>query len=165
MAEQLVHHVLDWLRPTADDDVADLYCGVGLLTLPLARRARRAFGIELHGVAVDDARASAHANGLANATFRCGQVDGWLQACGGELPAPSLVALDPPRTGLTTEVVAELARLRPRKLAYVSCEPQALQRDLTALRNAGFATARIVPFDMFPQTCHVEALACLELAK
>jgi 23S rRNA (uracil1939-C5)-methyltransferase len=162
MAGHLVQHVLDWLRPTADDDVADLYCGVGLLTLPLARRARSAFGIELHGGAVDDARASARDNGIANATFRCGQVAGWLRECGRELPRPRLVALDPPRTGLTPDVVAALRTLAPERLAYVSCEPQALQRDLPLLHGAGFRTVSVVPFDMFPQTCHVESLACLE---
>lgn len=166
MAAQLVAHVVDWLRPGERDDVADLFCGVGLLTLPLARRARSALGIELHGAAVDDARASALANDLTNTTFRCGQVSGWLGAVErGEFPRPHLVALDPPRAGLEPEVVAALARLQPRKLAYVSCEPQALQRDLVALRDAGFATRRVVPFDMFPQTCHVESLACLERTK
>lgn len=163
MAEQIVQYVVDWLRPTATDDVADLYCGVGLLTLPLAKRARSAFGIELHGAAVDDARASAMANSINNATFRCGQVGGWLQACQrGELPRPHLVALDPPRSGLTADVIAELRQLAPRKLAYVSCEPQALARDLRELHAAGFHTRSVVPFDMFAQTCHVESVAMLE---
>jgi 23S rRNA (uracil1939-C5)-methyltransferase len=74
------------------------------------------------------------------------------------------VALDPPREGLTPAVIAELKALAPRKLAYVSCEPQALQRDLPALRDAGFAVRSVTPFDMFPQTAHVEAVACLERA-
>jgi 23S rRNA (uracil1939-C5)-methyltransferase len=163
MAEQLVAGVLGFLQPQRDDDVADLYCGVGLLTLPLAKRARHAVGIELHGAAIDDARASAQQNGLANTTFRCGDVAGWLSACRrGELPKPALVALDPPRSGLTPEVIDELRLLKPRRIAYVSCEPQALQRDLPLLHAAGFVVRAVVPFDMFPQTCHVEALACLE---
>ena len=163
MAEQLVHHVVGWLDPGARDDVADLFCGVGLLTLPLAVRARSAWGVELHGGAVEDARASAAANDLANATFRCGPVETALHACRrGELPRPHLVALDPPRAGLAPAVVAALAALAPRRLAYVSCEPQALQRDLPALRDAGFVTRAVVPFDMFPQTALVESLACLE---
>ena len=120
-------------------------------------------GRELHGAAIDDARASAQQNGLANTTFRCGDVAGWLSACRrGELPKPALVALDPPRSGLTPEVIDELRLLKPRRIAYVSCEPQALQRDLPLLHAAGFAVRAVVPFDMFPQTCHVEALACLE---
>ena len=165
MAFELVQHVVAFLQPGRDDHVADLYCGVGLLTLPLAQRSKSAWGVELHGAAVDDARASAQQNSIANVTFRCGQVDGWLAACRkGELPKPALVALDPPREGLTPAVIAELKALAPRKLAYVSCEPQALQRDLPALRDAGFAVRSVSPFDMFPQTAHVEAVACLERA-
>ncbi|MCU0862577.1 MAG: 23S rRNA (uracil(1939)-C(5))-methyltransferase RlmD [Planctomycetes bacterium] len=163
MAEQLIEHVLDWLQPRATDDVADLYCGTGLLTLPLAKRARSAFGIELNGHALDDARASALANQIGNTTFRCGDVAGWLRACRqGQLPRPQLVAMDPPRSGLGPEVIGELAQLRPERLAYVSCEPQALHEDLRALAAAGFVTKAVVPFDMFPQTALVESMACLE---
>ncbi len=166
MAERLVQHVVDWLQPTRDDDVLDLFCGVGLLTLPLAQRARTATGIERHGAAIDDARGSAGDNGIRNATFRAGHADGWLQAArSGGIPRPHLIALDPPRTGLEPGIIADLARLRPRRLAYVSCEPAALQRDLPALRDAGFRTQALVPFDMFAQTCHVESLACLELCR
>ncbi|MFY9344781.1 MAG: RNA methyltransferase, partial [Planctomycetota bacterium] len=93
-------------------------------------------------------------------------VGGWLAACRrGELPRPDLVALDPPRSGLGADVIAHLRELAPRRLAYVSCEPQALQRDLPALRDAGFVARAVVPFDMFPQTALVEALACLERAR
>lgn len=162
-AERIVQHVVDWLAPTDRDDVADLYCGVGLLTLPLARAAGSAFGIEANPAAVADARASAQRNGISNATFRAGQVAGWLAACRrGELPRPHLVALDPPRSGLTEDVVDALRALAPRRLAYVSCEPAALQRDLALLAAAGFATRAVTPFDMFPQTAHVEAVANLE---
>ena len=164
MAEHLVEHVLGWLQPGPDDDVADLYCGVGLLTLPLAQRARSVFGVERHGGAVDDARAAAAANGLRNVTFRTGHVDGVLRLCRrGELPRPHLVAVDPPREGLGEAVVAELCHLRPQRLAYVSCEPQTLQQDLRALHAAGFRTVAVTPFDMFPQTALVESLVCLEL--
>jgi 23S rRNA (uracil1939-C5)-methyltransferase len=163
MAEQLVQHVVRWLDPSPADVVADLFCGVGLLTLPLAARARSAWGVELHGGAVEDARASAGTNDLANVTFRCGSAENALRACrAGELPRPRLVALDPPREGLMEPVIAELRVLAPDRLAYVSCEPQALQRDLVALRAAGFDVRSVVPFDMFPQTALVESLACLE---
>lgn len=162
VAERVVRHVVEWLAPTGHDDVADLYCGVGLLTLPLARLARSAFGVEANPIAVADARAAAQHNGIANATFRGGDVAGWLAACRrGELPRPHLVALDPPRSGLTADVIEALRALAPRRLAYVSCEPAALQRDLALLAAAGFRTQAVTPFDMFPQTCHVEAVACL----
>jgi tRNA/tmRNA/rRNA uracil-C5-methylase (TrmA/RlmC/RlmD family) len=73
-----------------------------------------------------------------------------------------LIALDPPRSGLDEPVVEALAQCEARRLAYVSCEPEALKRDLPRLRAAGFRTTRVTPFDMFPQTGHVEAVACLE---
>lgn len=164
-AFELVQRVGEWLRPGPADTVADLYCGGGLLTLPLARTAKAAWGVESSLAAVRDAEAGARANGLRNVLFRAGQVEGWLAAGGRELPRPDLVALDPPRQGLTEGVVAALAKLRPRRIAYVSCEPQALQRDLRALDAVGFRTVAATPIDMFPQTCHLESLACLELAK
>ena len=81
------------------------------------------------------------------------------------LPKPHLVAMDPPRTGLEAGIVQELQRLRPARLAYVSCEPQSLQRDLRDLQAAGFRCAAVVPFDMFPQTQHVECVADLRLVR
>ncbi|MEO6595408.1 MAG: hypothetical protein ABIP94_11710, partial [Planctomycetota bacterium] len=139
--------------------------GGGLLTLPLARAARSALGIELSRTAVSDAEASARHNGIHNVAWRSGHVDTWLGACRrGDLPRPHLVAMDPPRAGLGPTVIDELRQLRPRRLAYLSCEPQALQRDLQALAEAGFRTRSVSPIDMFPQTCHVESVACLELA-
>jgi len=163
-AAEVVRLVSDWLAPTATDDVADLYCGGGLLTLPLARTARSVFGIELARTSIADAEAGARRNGLRNVTFRSGHVDAWLRACRrGDLPRPALVAMDPPRDGLGEAVIAELRQLRPRRLAYVSCDPIALQRDLRDLAAAGFRTREVTGVDMFPQTCHVESVACLEL--
>jgi 23S rRNA (uracil1939-C5)-methyltransferase len=159
-AEQLVQLVVEWLAPGADDVVGDLYCGGGLLTLPLARRCRTAFGVERSLAAIRDAEAASRANEIRNVLWRAGHVESWLARCrAGELPRPTLVAVDPPRTGLPPVVVDELRRLAPRRLAYVSCDPQALQRDLQPLHDAGFVLQRVVPIDMFPQTCHVEAVA------
>lgn len=166
MAARLVQHVVDWLAPTPHDDVGDLYCGGGLLTLPLAARARSAFGIEQNAAAIADAVAASEANLLRNVRWRTGSVARWLAACGqGDLPRPQLVVMDPPRDGLEAGVVERLRALQPRRLAYVSCEPTALQRDLPALADAGFAVRSVVPFDMFPQTALVESLVCLERAR
>lgn len=162
-AAHLVQLVVDWLAPTRADDVADLYCGGGLLTLPLARRARSAFGVELGRRAIQDAEAAARENGIRNVSWRSGHAEAWLAACRrGELPRPHLVAMDPPRTGLSPAVVDELAALQPQRLAYVSCDLQALARDLRALQAAGFVVRGVQPLDMFPQTAHIEAVAMLE---
>ena len=94
-----------------------------------------------------------------------GEALGWLRACGRDLPRPDLVAVDPPRSGLEPGLADTLGSLAPRRLAYVSCEPQTLLRDLRDLHHAGFLVERVVPFDMFPQTCHVESLVCLRRAQ
>ncbi len=165
-AGHLVAGVVDWLQPQGRDVVADLYCGSGLLTLPLAQRARSAFGIELRRDAILDAEVAAALNQIRNTTFRSGPVERWLSRCGkGELPVPDLVALDPPRAGLEAAVVQELARLRPRRIAYVSCDVASLQRDLRALAEAGYSTTAVTGVDMFPHTSHVESLACLQRTK
>jgi len=162
-AAALVQLVTTWLAPTKQHDVADLYCGGGLLTLPLARTAKSAIGIERSFHAIHDAEVAAAENGITNVRFRHGHVESALQACRrGDLPKPHLVVMDPPRTGLDPAVIDELQKLRPLRLAYVSCDVAALQRDLAALAAAGFATRAVTPVDMFPQTCHVESLACLE---
>lgn len=163
LAGRLVQLVTEWLDPGRDEVAGDLYCGGGLLTLPLARRARTAFGIELGRGAIHDAEAAARHNGLGNVTFRAGHVEHWLAACRrGDLPRPHVVALDPPRAGVSAAVIAELAALRPRRLAYVACDTAALARDLRALHERGFTTRRVQPLDMFPQTCHLEAVAMLD---
>ncbi|MCA8966098.1 MAG: class I SAM-dependent RNA methyltransferase, partial [Planctomycetes bacterium] len=134
--------------------------------LPLTKRAHSALGIELRRDAIDDAEVAAALNQIRNTTFRSGPVERWLARCGrGELPAPDLVAVDPPRSGLEATVVQELARLRPRRIAYVSCDVASLQRDLKALAEAGYSTAAVTGVDMFPHTSHVESLACLQRAK
>lgn len=165
-ARTLVDGVTEWLAPTARDVVGDLYCGVGLLTLPLAKRAKAAFGIELKREAIGDAEVAAALNELRNTKFRSGAVETWLSRCGrGELPVPDLLAVDPPRSGLDTVVVQEIARLAPRRIAYVSCDLRSLGRDLKALADAGYRAAAARAVDMFPHTCHVESLVCLERAR
>lgn len=166
MAAHLVQLVVDWLAPAPGDDVLDLYCGGGLLTLPLARRARRAVGVERSARAIGDADAAARENGITNVAWRTTTAEQGLAACArGELPRPHLVALDPPRTGVPPEAVAALAAMRPRRIAYVSCDVQSLARDLRAFQDCGFGTRAVQPLDMFPQTAHVEAVAMLERSR
>ncbi len=165
-AAHLVRLAEQWLAPGKDDVVADLYCGGGLLTLPLARRARSAFGVERNRESIQDAIAAATANRITNVHFRSDDADAWLAGCrAGRTARPTLVAMDPPRDGLAPGVVRELAALRPRRIAYVSCDPDTLQRDLRELHAAGFTARSITGVDMFPMTSHVEAVACLEAAR
>jgi 23S rRNA (uracil1939-C5)-methyltransferase len=143
----------------AGERVLDLYCGAGNFTLPLARRGVHAHGVERDDVAVAAAEANAARLALATARFTCAPVVRALTASGDAWDA---VVLDPPRAG-ADDVLDALARLRARRIVYVSCNPATLARDVGALAGHGYRLARVQPVDLFPQTFHVEAVADLRL--
>ncbi len=162
-AQALVRTVTDWLQPRAADTIVDLYCGGGLFALPLAAIAGTVIGIEASATSIADAEAGAKRNRRRNARFLRGAVEQVLPRLGrGDLPRPDLAVLDPPRAGAVPAALQQLAAQRPRRIAYVACEPKALARDLAILRDLGYAASRVVPVDMFPQTWHTEAVALLE---
>lgn len=164
VAALIVDHVVDGLGLAGDETVLDLYCGVGLFTLPLALRAKRVYGIENNRGAIDDAnrnmlqlpedrRPVFVRKDVMKAVNREPMVSERFDA----------IVVDPPRSGVFPEVLAKLAALRPRVLAYVSCDPATLARDLRMLCDAGYALRSATPFDMFPQTHHIETVALLDL--
>jgi 23S rRNA (uracil1939-C5)-methyltransferase len=153
-AEALIALVDDYLAPTHDDVLLDLYCGVGLFGLALADRVGRVIGIESDPSAVADFRHNAQ--GLEQVTL----LEGKAQAA---LPlvqeTVDLFVLDPPRSGMGETVAGEVARLEPRRIAYVSCDPATLGRDARRLSEYGFRLEVVQPIDLFPQTYHVESIA------
>jgi 23S rRNA (uracil1939-C5)-methyltransferase len=161
-AGELVRLVREFLACKATDVVADLYCGGGLFSLALCASAREVIGIEESPIAIADAEAGQRRNRVRNVRFLRGPVEAHAQKLGGALPKPDLVVLDPPREGAGADVLQRIASLRPRKVAYVACDPSALARDLRQLHAHGYAATRVVPVDMFPQTWHVEAVALVE---
>ena len=144
------------------DSAIDLYCGVGLFTLPLARRFNRVKGVEGNPSAVAYARLNLKDARLENAVIECAGVGEWLKANAQAHPPVDLVLLDPPRTGLEEGALHGLLALRPRHITYVSCDPATLARDLRGLLSGGYSLADITAFDMFPQTHHVETIAFLK---
>ncbi len=144
------------IQPT--ERVVDAYCGVGGIALSLARGAAEVLGIESHAGAVAGATASAALNGITNARFVAGDA---AQALG-QIDRADVVVLNPPRKGCAPEVLAEIARLAPRAVAYLSCDPQTLARDLALLATRGYRARSVTPFDMLPHTPHVEALAVVD---
>jgi 23S rRNA (uracil1939-C5)-methyltransferase len=140
--------------------VVDAYGGVGGIALTLAPRAAEVVGIEEHAAATSDATASAALNGVTNARFVTGDVAVRLR----ELDGADVVVLNPPRKGCAPGALTEVARLGPRVVAYLSCDPETLARDLAALVAAGYRVRQVTPFDMMPHTPHVEALAIVERA-
>jgi 23S rRNA (uracil1939-C5)-methyltransferase len=139
----------------------DLYCGVGLFTLPLARRFGRVTGVEAHPAAASYAWRNLSDAGLTNATVETAAVGDWLAAHAAELPPPDFLLLDPPRTGAEPEAVRAILSLRPARISYVSCDPATLARDLHALAQGGYRISSLQAFDMFPQTHHVETVVHL----
>jgi 23S rRNA (uracil1939-C5)-methyltransferase len=153
-AEALVSLVCDYLVPTGDESLVDLYCGVGLFGLSLADRVGRVIGVEADPSAVDDFRHNAL--GLDHVHLVEGPAKDSLPRVEGPV---DLLVLDPPRSGAGRRVVGEISRLAPRRIAYVSCDPATLSRDARYLAEAGFHLGEVQPVDLFPQTYHVEAVA------
>ena len=137
----------------------DLYAGVGLFTLQLARSFDRVIGVESDARAARFARQNIADNRVTNVEFHNGRVESWLR---GLNSAPDLILLDPPRAG-AAEAVEEITNLKPARIAYVSCDPATLARDLRKLIDARYSLSSVVAFDLFPQTYHVETVAKLTL--
>lgn len=161
MAEVLYQRTLERLELREGATFVDLYCGVGGLALQGSRATGWALGIEEVEGAVARARESAHRNGLT-AEFLCGRVGELLpdvrRRLGERRP---VVTVNPARRGLEEGVIDGIAALRPRRVAYVSCNPRVLARDLARFRELGFEVGALELFDMFPNTPHVEVLAVL----
>jgi 23S rRNA (uracil1939-C5)-methyltransferase len=139
----------------------DLYCGVGLFTLPLARRLRRVIGVEAYPPAAAFAMRNMAQAGLTNVQIKITRVGGWLAQRAAQ-PSPIAFALvDPPRAGLERDALGALTALAPTRIAYVSCDPATLARDLRHLIAHGYTLDGLTAFDLFPQTHHIEAVAHL----
>jgi len=152
----------------------ELYCGVGLFTLPLARRFKHVVGVESESAASKFARENLLEAGLTNAEIAIRDVGVWLDDLRrhdlsrlSESSATALqgqidfVLLDPPRTGAESRVIAGVLGLKPQRISYVSCDPATLARDLKKLMAGGYTLSSVRAFDMFPQTHHVETVTHL----
>jgi 23S rRNA (uracil1939-C5)-methyltransferase len=161
-AGRMVEHVVAAAAPVDGRLVVDLYCGVGTFTLALARAGGRAIGVERSPAAVEAARANSVLNGLRSATFVAGDARVVLPALVRAHGAPDVVVLDPPRAGAGGRVMRKIGRSRARRVIYVSCNPTTLAPDLRELLAFGYRLVEVQPFDLFPQTYHVEAIAVLD---
>ena len=159
--ERLYAQVLEFAALTGAETVLDLYCGIGTISLCLARRAGRVIGAEIVPQAIEDARANALRNQVANAEFFCGDGGAVAQKLAREGVRPRVICVDPPRKGLGPEVPAILASMAPERMVYVSCDPATLARDLKRLEELGYRTVQARAFDLFPRTAHVETVVLL----
>lgn len=162
-AEVLYGLAGDFAALTGTETLLDLYCGTGTIGLTMADRAREVIGVEVIPQAVADARENARRNGVANARYLCADAAHAAAQLEREGVRPHVVVVDPPRKGLSPQVVDTLLEMAPEKLVYVSCDPATLARDVKLL-GQGYALARTEAVDMFPRTHHVETVCLLERA-
>lgn len=160
-AEVLYNKVLEYAGITQDEIVLDLYCGTGTITLFLAQKAKKAYGIELVSQAVADARLNAKINGINNAEFIEGAAETVLPKMAEEGIKPDIIVVDPPRRGCDEKTLKTITKISPKKIIYVSCNPATLARDLRYLEDKGYKTQKAQPVDMFPQTSHVECVTLM----
>ena len=152
------------LRDAKGGTALDLYCGVGLFTLPLARRFARVYGVESSPRAIESARRNLEHARLESAEVYAEAVGEWLSENAARLAgAVDFLLLDPPRAGTEKETVEQILKLRPPHIAYVSCEPSTLARDLRLLCESLYEIESITALDLFPQTHHVETIVHLKL--
>lgn len=138
----------------------DLYCGVGLFALPLARRFETVVGVEENRLATDFAIKNAERAGLHNVEFVSRSVGAYLASL---KASPDLILLDPPRSGTEKQTISAIIKLRPKQISYVSCEPSILARDLRIMLDGGYQIESITAVDLFPQTHHVETVVRLKI--
>lgn len=160
-AERLFAIVETACELDGSETLLDLYSGTGAISLLLARRARRVYGIEVTAAAVADAIRNAGVNGIENCTFLAGEVRHVLPDLIRQGVRASIVVADPPRAGFHPKALAALVALAPARIVYVSCNPSTLARDVGDLARQGYRLEWVQPVDMFPQTPHIEAVARL----
>ena len=161
-AEVLYGRALAYAGLTGTETVVDLYCGIGTITLCLAKRAGRVIGAEIVPAAIRDAEENAARNHIENAEFFCGDAAEAAARLEAEGLRPGVITVDPPRKGLAPEVIGSIAAMGPARVVYVSCDPATLGRDVKRFGELGYRAVRACAVDMFPGTRHVESVVLLE---
>lgn len=160
-AEVLYGRALAFAGLTGRETVLDLYCGIGTITLVMARQAGRAIGAEVIPAAVEDAKANAARNGVTNAEFLCADAAQAAQTLADRGLRPDVICVDPPRKGLAPAVIDAIVQMAPQRLVYVSCDPATLARDVKRMEEQGYVLQRAEAVDLFPRTAHVETICLL----
>lgn len=164
-AEVLYGRALAFAGLTGRETVLDLYCGIGTITLVMARQAGRAIGAEVIPAAVEDAKANAARNGVTNAEFLCADAAQAAQTLADRGLRPDVICVDPPRKGLAPAVIDAIVQMAPQRLVYVSCDPATLARDVKRMEEQGYVLQRAEAVDLFPRTAHVETVCLLSKLK
>lgn len=162
--QKLYDKVLQYAQLTGEETVWDLYCGIGTISLFLAQKARKVYGVEIVPDAVKDAKENAKQNKIENVEFLLGKaeeiVPKWFEE---HQEKADIIVLDPPRKGCDIELLNTIEKMHPKRIIYVSCDPATLARDLKILDEKGYQTQKVQPIDLFGETVHCEV--CVELCR
>lgn len=159
--EVLYEKALEYAALTGKETVIDAYCGIGTISLFLARKADKVYGVELIPEAIADAKRNATLNGITNADFFVGEAEKVIPWWHKQGIHADVIVVDPPRKGCDEALLNTIIEMKPKRVVYVSCNPATLARDLRILEDGGFKTKEVQPVDMFPQTSHVESVALM----
>ncbi len=160
--EKLYSLALAYAGLTGEETVWDLYCGIGTISLFLAGKAKRVYGIEAVPEAVADARKNAELNGISNVEFIVGKVEEVLAKQEAAMSHADVVVVDPPRKGCDKRCLETILAMKPEKIIYVSCDPATLARDLRELCDGGYGIERMRAVDQFGQTVHTECVVWIQ---
>ena len=156
----MIKQVLDFAELTGQETVLDLYSGIGNFSIPLARKSKEVLGVEISNNSVKLAKENAKLNSIKNIVFQNAACEDAIEILVEQEEKFDLVVLDPPREG-SKEIIEGLVDLAPDKIIYVSCDPATLARDLKKLDELDYKVIKVCPFDMFPQTFHIESVTLL----
>jgi 23S rRNA (uracil1939-C5)-methyltransferase len=159
--EKLYGKVLEYANLTGKEKVVDAYCGIGTISLFLAGKAAKVYGVEAIPQAVQDAKENAGLNGIENAEFLEGRSEAVLPRLSGLGLHPDVVVVDPPRKGCDPKLLNAIVKMAPERMIYVSCNPATLARDLNLMSENGYQAEEVQPVDLFPQTMHVETVVLM----
>ena len=159
----LYDKTLEYAGLAGNETVIDAYCGIGTISLFLAQKAKKVYGVEIVHEAIEDAKRNAELNDISNAEFAVGKAEEVIPNWYEQGVRADVLVVDPPRKGCDEALLQTIIEMKPKKVVYVSCNPATLARDLRILEDGGYKTLEVQPVDMFPQTTHVECISQLIL--
>lgn len=160
--EKLYQMAIDKAGLTGAETVIDAYCGIGTISLALAKHAKQVYGVEIVPEAIEDAKVNAQKNHLSNVTFAVNKAEDQMAEWQAAGIKPDVIVVDPPRKGLAESLIDSAAKMAPKKIVYVSCNPATLVRDVARFTELGYhVDGPVQPVDQFPQTPHVESVTVL----
>ena len=160
-AESLYAKAKEYARLSGKETLIDLYCGAGTIGLSMADQCRELIGVEIIPEAIENAKRNASQNGVRNARFICGDASQAAEELRKKGIRPDVVVVDPPRKGLTPELIDTIVRMSPDRVVYVSCDPATMARDLQLFTEQDYSVKEITPVDMFPRTPHCESVVSI----